>query len=312
MTVRKLDPSKLSNFYQRYLRFVGLWKPSKKSKLSDIYTIYGLTFLFMFSFLYTFCMTLKIFYITNVKDTTTVLFMSLNEVSLFIKVVYFYVQNRKIQKLLGELNNFDLYNDDEQQLINDRINFFWKLNLFYYIIANWATSSTEIAALFANETMLPFTGVYPGLDWQHNRRDYWIVYFYQCAGMLFTCNMSMSVDMYPCFFIYMISIELRVLGRRMRALGYVNDNNEKNGKTMNMEERKKYEINAIKDLIDCIKKHQTILQQSDIFERLFTMAFLSLIAISGIVICSMSNELSRVSWFHCNMQISKFIVCLFN
>lgn len=293
MATEKLNVSKMSQFYISYLRFVGLWKPPKTAANAKIYTIYGLAFLFVFSFLYTFCMCMKIFFLNDVKDTTTVLFMSLNEVSLFVKVVYFYVRNRKVQALLGELNDFDLDTKEESELIADRLRFFWRLNMFYYVIANWATSTTEVSALFANETMLPFSGWYPGLDWENSSRDYWTVFLYQCAGMAITCNMSMTVDMYPCFFIYMISIEMRVLGMRMKALGYGRK------ATADTNGRKKTRIeadnDAIKAIIRCIRDHQNILRQSDTFERYFTMSFLSLIAISGTVICCMANELSRVS-----------------
>lgn len=290
----------MSNFYKSYLRFVGLWKPSK-STYAIFYNIYGLSFLFIFSFLYTFCMSMKIFFLNNVKDTSTVLFMSLNEVSLFIKVVYFYMQNRKIQALFSELNDFDLDNIEEHDLVANRLSYFWKVNLFYYIIANWATCTTEIAALFAEETMLPFSGWYPGFDWEHNARDYWTIFLYQCAGMMITCNMSMTVDMYPCFFIYVISIQLRIVGRRVRALGHEITETSQNTRTIYSSngkiKEKENELRATSELIRCIKNHQNILRQTEVLQSYFTMSFLSLIAISGIVICSMSNELSRVSHF---------------
>lgn len=300
----KMDPSKLSNFYTAYLRFVGLWLPPKTQR-SPYYTAYALTFLFVFSFWYTLCMVVNIFLLSNVADMTTVLFMSLNEVSLFIKVVYFFMQNRKIQQLMGKLNEFDVENADERKLISDRIAFFWKVNLFYYIIANWATSTTEVASLFADETMLPFPGWYPGLDWQHNRTHYWIVFIYQCTGMCITCNMSMSVDMYPCFFLYMISVELSILGRRIRALGH--EHNEKRNDDDQDEhegnQQRRPTMDATKYLIRIIQRHQDILQYAETFESYFTMSFLSLIAISGTVICSMANELSRVSHKHTDTYI---------
>lgn len=225
--------------------------------------------------------------------------MSLNEVSLFVKVVYFYIQNRKIQALFSELNEFDLDSAEEQSLVADRLKYFWKVNLFYYVIANWATGTTEIAALFAEETMLPFTGWYPGFDWEHNARDYWTIFVYQSIGMAITCNMSMTVDMYPCFFIYMTSIQLRIVGRRMRALGREIAETHRNTSRIQSPEQKiketEKELKATKELIRCIENHQNILRQTEVFQSYFTMPFLSLIAISGTVICCMSNELSRVS-----------------
>lgn len=284
-----VDLRQVTRVIKFVLRICGLWKPSSGSRWTIAYAIYGILFLTTFSGFFTLCMCINLFFIPDLKELTVASYMSLTELALFVKIVYFFILNRKLQKLFGELDEFALEHEWEQNLVRERVQYFFKIMAFYYAVSNGAVSVTEIGSALTPEPKLSYSGWYPYLDWQTNRRDFWIVFGYQCLGMRSTCNMNVTIDSFACFFMFMISVQMEILGKRLNNMGH-----EKilvNANKTDYEDRTWY----IRRLINQIKLHQKMIASTKSFERYFSMAFFTQISFSGMVICSLTNELAHVS-----------------
>lgn len=295
-----VDLTQVTRVIKFVLRFCGLWKPDTGSPWSIPYAIYGISFLTTFSGVYTLCMCINLFFIPDLKELTVASYMSLTELALFVKIIYFFILNRRLQKLFGELDEFVLENESEHRLVRQRVHFFFKIMVFYYAVSNGGVCVTEISSALSPEPKLPYSGWYPYLHWQNNRRDYWIVFAYQCLGMSSTCNMNVTVDSFACFFMFMISVQMELLGRRLNNMGH-----EKSAGNGNRVEPKLW---YVRRLIDQIKLHQTMLDSTQIFERYFSIAFFTQISVSGMVICSLTNELAHVSKLQIFFPKSRVII----
>lgn len=302
----KLNPTKITNVILFYLRFCGLWKPaaSAASIIHIVYAVYGISFLMTFSGIYTLCMCINLFFIPDLKELTVASYMSLTEFALLVKAILFYLLNRKLQKLFGTLNEFVLDSDEERALVQERLQFFFKIMVFYYAVSNGGVLITEFGSAFSPVPRLPYSGWYPYLDWKHSRRDYWIVFTYQSLGMSSTCNMNVTVDSFACFFMYMISVEMELLGMRLRGMGH-KDIPPAGAEAMTSMEggggRYLYQ------LIDQIKLHENMLESIGMLEKYFSVAFFSQISVSGMVICSLTNELAHVSHILFNFLAKSYV-----
>lgn len=266
------------------LRVFGLWQPARGS-WTTLYAFYGIAFCTTFSGIYTLFMCINLFFIPDLHELTDASYMTLTELALLVKIVNFYILNRNMQALYVTMKAFTLENDEEREFVALRVNFFFRITIFYYSLSNGAALLTEISSALSADWKLPYNGWYPYLDWRHKSKDYWIAFTYQCLGMTSTCNMNVTIDTFAIFFMYMISVQMEVLGKRLSAMGYAN--------TRTGDSREKAE--NLKRFKDQVKLHQVMLESTKIFEGHFAVAFFSQISVSGMVICSLTNELAHVS-----------------
>lgn len=271
------------------LRVCGLWRPVASSYTS-LYTIYGTIFLAIFSGFYTLFMCIHLAILTDLNQLTDVSYMALTELALFVKIIIFFILNRKLQALYAELSAFKLETNDERTFVACRVNFFFKAMVFYYSVSNGATSLTEISTVLSNEWRLPYAGWYPFVDWQHSYTGYWITFAYQMFGMHVTCNLNVTVDTFATFFMFIISVQMEVLGMRLQTMGY---GKQSLGAAAGSDTQDKSA--NIRRLVAQIKLHQAMLVSTKKFEGYFSIAFFTQISFSGMVICSLTNELANVS-----------------
>lgn len=206
----------VTNVQLFYFRAFGLW-PHKDS--GRPYYYYGLIFHFVFSFAYSAFMVINLFLLDDMNQLPDALYMSLTELALFIKTVNFFVRVQSMQRMLHEILSFPLRDDGERRLIRERMIFFLKVSIYYYSCANFAIYSSFYSAVVSDEVKLPFYGWYP-LDWRNSRIDYWTCYVYQVIGMWITCNLNITIELFPMFLMFMASVKMEILGRRMQTIGW--------------------------------------------------------------------------------------------
>lgn len=276
----KLNTDKVTGFLTKIFIVFGIWKPRTNKYFSFAYTVYGIIFLLLFLVLYTFLMLANLFVMPNYNDLTARLYMSLTELALLIKVINFYFYNRRMQYLLHWLQEFTLEKVSEVVTVKARIDFLFKAICLYFFVSIMTINALGVnTALNTNNTLL-FSGWYPGLDWQYNNRDYWIVFAYQYVGVFITCNLNVGVDSFFCVLLYMVSSQMTILGKRLMIIGKLPN------RESIFEKRLK--------LIENIKTHRNIVSMLEMLQNCLRWAFLSQIGLSVIVICSITNELARV------------------
>lgn len=260
MAATIIGPSLITKTLIILFRIFGLWY---YPDTSAAYKLYAFVLHFIFSFLYTICFVVNVFYLTDVSEATDSLCIGLTVLALFVKVLNFFWYNNLIQKILENIQQFELIDDNEIELVNDRTKTFLKLMVFYYFAPNTTGITTFINAVFVTPPQLPFNGWYP-LDWQHNNRDYWLTYFYQTFGMAMEINLNITIDLFPCYIMFMISVQMELLGGRLANIEGGPGKIMTDGKLM-----AKQQVDVWADgtdrqsermIVDCIKIHQNIMR----------------------------------------------------
>lgn len=184
------------------------------------YKLYTATVLLIFFVCYT---TFKCLYLSEVKsvsETTYLSFVSLTEMTLFVKILLFLHQNDIVRSNQEYLEKFVAVTSDEKEICERNMMFFWKMAISYGVLTNLTSFLSFLVPLTASEPSLPFLAWYP-VDWQHQRHIYWMVYWYQVIGMLIQCNTLVCIEMYVVYLMITVSTYLEVLGHRLTLIGIV-------------------------------------------------------------------------------------------
>lgn len=258
-----IGPSPISKLLVFIFRISGLWY---YPDTTVAYKLYAFLLHFVFSFLYTICFVVNVFFLTDVSDATDSLCITLTVVALLVKVFNFFWYNTLIQRNLEKIQQFQLIDDNEIRLVNSRTKMFSKLMVYYYCICNTTGITTFINAIFVTPPKLPFPGWYP-MDWQHNNRDYWLTYFYQTLGMAMEINWNITIELFPCYVMFMISVKMELLGGRMANIKPMKiEMMGDDGRTLmaNRQVMDEWDEEAnqksVRMIADCIKVHQDIMR----------------------------------------------------
>ena len=251
MEVLELKTRGISRILVFFFFIFGLWWPKKR--LATLYQVFGLIFQTVFSFLYTMFMLINLVMLTDMNKLANSMYMPLTELALFFKIANFFYRNRLMQGLLQTVNEFVLESDDEIELVKRKITGFFRVLIYYFICVNWAGLNADVSALAAKDPQLPFPAWYP-VDWSHNRRDYWIAFTYQAIGMIISSNLNITIELFPIFMLFIISVKIDILGMRLQKLGLMQN------KAMASVASKpnKDEDHSLSLLKDAIKTHQDI------------------------------------------------------
>lgn len=266
------------------LRIFGVWCPKSQKIIYFIYsTAYlvvcpGLTNAFIFVYL------LKL---TDQTDLTYGLYMFLTQFCGLIKFIYFLVKNAHFQALIKRSTEFQLESPFEVNLFKKRINFFYKVACFYYIMAMIAIHSTELMAICSDSVKLPFSAWYPFIDWEHNVRDYWIAVAYQHISITPASLLIITIDVLFSFLLLVISIEIELIGIRMSEIGHFF-----NKDTERLQDFHRKQIDILKNNINF---HRSAVSFKCELEHCFNVPFFIQIVASGMVISSIINEVAHVN-----------------
>lgn len=206
------------------------WGPTKKSdsnvliflKRNHRYLIHlPLTFTFIG------LMWLEAFVSSNLEQAGQVLYMSITEAALIVKVLNIWYRSESAWRLLHHLQSSPEYElrsgEEHSQWKKEQSNF--KLYFYIYILISLGVvGSGCVGVLFLKDYELPFAYFVP-FDWHHERR-YWYAYGYCTACMTVNCISNITLDTLGCYFMFHVSLLYRLLGMRLRSLNVVSNEQE--------------------------------------------------------------------------------------
>lgn len=236
--MNQIGESTISKVIVFHFKMLGLWSPDK---FSILYFVYSVLLHLIFSLIYVSCMLMNIAFITDIKETMHSLNMTLTCVALLFKTMNFMWYSRDMKDNLKIVNDFELQNDDEINLVADRLKSFFKLWLLYYVMINVTGGAAYVGALFTTPRQLPFRAWYP-VDWRNDENGYWMAYSYQVLGMIMQANLNICIEIFPGFLMYMARVKMEILSLRLER------------KYKDVEEQRK----SVDNLRDSIKLHQHI------------------------------------------------------
>lgn len=233
-------------------RVMGLW-PTETNRI--VYRIYGIMQLGIFSLLLTATMVIQLLAFTELDQITKTMYMTLAQLSLFLKVVNFYVRLNAMQEIVDETETFQLNSFAEVKLFNKRMRFIYRLVIALIVSCNIAHFSAEFKAIMTPEMLLPFPCWYPN-SWFDGGFKYFLAYSHQSMGAFFTSNLNGAMEAFSGACLYMISVQMEILGSRLKCIGIDSDEIEASiGNDRIKRRRKQFE-----HIEQCIQIHQKILK----------------------------------------------------
>lgn len=232
------------------LNKVGIWPPAG----SIAYKIASMIFHLIFAYGYTMFLCLNLLFLADIGDLTDSLYMSLTCLGLCGKLTNFRYFMAKIQDSLEQIKRFPLISHSEDDFVRAKVKFFDTILFAYYSVSNLAGFAAYTYVLFDNGEggrALPFHAWYP-IDWRGSTRNYWLMYAYQVGGMMVLCNLNITMDLYACYVMYMISVKMEVLGKRLQNIVH-HDRQE----TLQGNLKTGYEPNTLRA---CVGIHQNIIK----------------------------------------------------
>ncbi|XP_068156493.1 odorant receptor 94a [Drosophila tropicalis] len=221
-------------------------------------------------------MWLEAFISSNMEQASQVLYMSITEMALVVKILSIWYHRTEAWELMHELQhsvNLELRTQNEQ--------FYWKreqrrFKWFFYIyilISLGVVYSGCTGVLFVNSYELPFAYYVP-FEWR-NERGYWYAYGYNVAAMTLTCISNITLDTLGCYFLFHLSLLYCLLGMRLRGLKDVG-------------------INFDQDLRGIFQLHQRVRRLTATCQSIVSPYILSQIILSAFIICFSGYRLQHV------------------
>lgn len=204
------------------------WGPAKKDE-STILVFFKRNHRYLIHFPLTFSfiglMWLEAFVSSNLEQAGQVLYMSITEAALIVKVLNIWYRRETAWQLLHHLQHyseFELQSEEEQDYWNREQKSFKLYFYVYILISLGVVGSSCIGVLILKDFELPFAYFVP-FEWRNERR-YWYAYGYCTASMTVNCISNITLDTLGCYFMFHVSLLYRLLAMRLRSLN--GENNE--------------------------------------------------------------------------------------
>ncbi|XP_034114452.2 odorant receptor 94a [Drosophila albomicans] len=257
------------------------WSPSNRNQLRILAFVkqnYRYLLHLPCTFAFIGLMWLEAFVSSNLEQAGQVLYMSITEVALIVKIVNIWHRRTAAWQLMQQLQHgpeYELRSEEEfSSWQREQWMFKWCFYL-YSLVSLGVVYSGCIGVLFLKEYVLPFAYFVP-FEWR-NSHGYWYAYGYCFAGMTVTCISNVTLDMIGCYFMFHISLLYQLLGFRLRAL-----------KDVDNEHKFAYELRLI------FKLHHRIRSLTIECQRLVSPYILSQIILSAFIICFSGYRLQHV------------------
>ncbi|EDV54074.1 odorant receptor 94a [Drosophila erecta] len=213
----------------RVMQLFGLWPWSLKSEEEWTFSgfvrrHYRLLLHLPITFAFIGLMWLEAFISSNLEQAGQVLYMSITQMALVVKILSIWHHRTQAWRLMQEFQYAPAYQLHSQEEVD-----FWRreqrlFRWFFYIyilISLGVVYSGCTGVLFLEDYELPFAYYVP-FEWQNESR-YWFAYGYDMAGMTLTCISNITLDTLGCYFLFHISLLYRLLGLRLRELKNMQD-----------------------------------------------------------------------------------------
>lgn len=236
----------------RALHWMGLWpdeRPTTSRLHAIAYTVYAVAFQLLLTVAYDAFKCINFLYMTDLTVITRAMFICLTELSLAVKIGNFWYRVRELQRL-DVSNGIELRGAGERRIMRRALTFLRRIVVWFMVTANTTGVFSYLSPVLVAEVMLPYPGWYP-LDWEHSRRDYWLLWSYQVLGMFCQIQALVIIEVYFIYLMVVASAQLDVLASRLEAIGGGGGGGGKlvvSGRQMEEE------------LVNCIRAHVRVLK----------------------------------------------------
>lgn len=187
-------------------------------------------------------------FVLESEDTSEVIravYMFIMISALLLKATTFIYFNKRIRCLMQELENFELHNENERKLVDEKLRFFLKPLIMFLLVTSFCAGLFAIKSIIKIKTELPCPCFHP-LDWKDDTLKFWLAWTHIFFAIQLSIATNVGVQLFYSYLMFFISVLMEVLGLRLSNL---------NDKTIVGDDRR-YEDS----LTDCIKIHKNLLK----------------------------------------------------
>ncbi|XP_075144772.1 odorant receptor 94a-like [Haematobia irritans] len=300
----------------KIMKVIGLWQWSPSNgqldsnmvKCGQLWQYIQRFVLHMpFTFIFIGLMWIEVLRASDIDQMGDVLYMSLTEAALIVKILNIWQHSVKASNficILNESPQFALHSLEEVE--------YWKRaqRQFRYVIYMYASGSflTVVSAflgvLVIDEPQMAFAYWVP-FEWRSGGRNYWMAYFYNFAAMACTATSNVCLDMMGCYFLFHTSLLYKILSFRLQKFKGVKS------------EDVQHEFRSI------FQMHKAIRRMTKECEILTSKYVLAQIILSALILCFCCYRIQKMDiaenigqffsmlQFLCVMILEIFLPCYF-
>ncbi|EDV94688.1 odorant receptor 94b [Drosophila grimshawi] len=199
-------------------RWLGIWRWSD-GNWRQLKSIYPFVLHLPLTFTYIALMWLEVIVSDDLEQAANVLYMSLTELALVVKLINIWYRGEQALNFMNALDSYAKCNlpksEDIQFWQREQRNF--KRIFYTYIGGCTAVAVTGYSGVLFQDTYeLPF-GFYVPFEWRRRER-YFYAYGYNILAMTLCYLSNCLLDTMGCYFMYQIAVLYKLLGRRLVAL----------------------------------------------------------------------------------------------
>ncbi|XP_030385682.1 putative odorant receptor 71a [Scaptodrosophila lebanonensis] len=264
------DNIQASRILLRILSACGLWPEDTISRrwFSEYSHCYRYVLHFLLTFVYTSLMWVEVLLSTDFAHTIDVLFITLTETALCVKIYNNWRYAHKVQELLTEWSSsqqFELRSSDECKMWQREQRKFGLIIKGYIGCSEGVVPCLFLSVLVNFPNELP-VWIWTPFDW-HQPRMFWLVYAYTLLSLSFTCISNISLDMLNCYMMLHLSLCLRLLGLRLEKLQPAD------------------ELHLREQFVENVSLHRRIKSQAQLVENYISNTTTIQILLSSIILC---------------------------
>lgn len=219
------------NWVLRIMRLGGLWPLSTSREEPPLQVFLKVNYRYVLHVPITFTfiglMWLEAFVSNNLEQAGQVLYMSLTEIALVVKILNIWYRSTAARRIMGHMkhsSDYELQSEQEHSYWQQQQRLF-KCYFYLFLLASLGVVySSCIGVLFLHDYELPFDYFVP-FEYRNERR-YYYAYGYSLIGMTVTSVSNVCLDALGCYFLFHLSLLYRLLGYRVRGLEYIGSETE--------------------------------------------------------------------------------------
>lgn len=255
--------------------WLGIWKwDDENGACNGLKRIYPYLLHLPLTFMQIALMWLEVMTSDDLEQVGRVMYMSLTELPLLIKVINILYRRDEAASLMRELDECASH-EDWQIYRRSQGNF--KRIYLLYIGGSYAVALIGfISVLLQDEYELPF-GYYVPFEW-HNPRGYLAAWSYNVLAMSLCCLTNVCLDTTYCFFMFQIGLLYRFLNLRLQALHEASEHE------------------ALPELRRIFRYHQRLHRLTRQCQQLVSPYVASQVSFSAFIICFSGYRLVQMGW----------------
>lgn len=187
-------------------RYSGIWFPEQ-----PYYLIYPFVLYILFPLPYWIFSGVILYNSENAAEVTQALYMFIICCSFLVKTTCFLFYNKRIQALLAPFELFELYNENERKLVDEKMKYFLRPLKMFLTVTPTCSTYAAVKSIVQSNPGMPRPCWHP-LDWKNDTLAYWCAWLHLYLATSLAVATNVEVQLFSSYLMFFISVLMEVLG----------------------------------------------------------------------------------------------------